>query len=134
MAIRILEIDRPTNKGTVYPREVIEKAIANHIARLGRNQMGIYTSVDGKTIIGMADDLRIEDGYLVADVKLVDTWVNEMAEKNLREFCIRPIGHGLVNPMSGIIEEGYAFHGLVIRMNPLKEYEKTDRIKKDVLY
>jgi hypothetical protein len=126
MAIRILEIDRPTNRGNIYPRAVVEVALAKHIAKLGANQMGIFRGINisQEDMVGVAENLRIEDGYLVADVKLVDTWVNEMVAKGSRNFCLRPIGHGIADPNTGILLEGYEFHALTVRMPP-ETYEKN---------
>ena len=130
MAIRILEIDRPTNKGTIYPRAVVEKAIALYMdkaGQLGSAKMGIFKGIDivKEDMIGYADNIRIEDGWLVADVSLVDKWVNEMASLNRRNFGIRPIGKGIINPETGIVEEGYVFYALTIRFPPAVQYEKN---------
>lgn len=126
MAIRILEIDRPTNKGTIYPRVLIEAAIERNIAKIKVNQVGIFRGVNivKEDMIGVAKNLRIEEGYMVADIKLVDTWVKEMVENGNTNFCLRPIGHGTINPETGEIEEGYAFYGLTVRMSPAS-YEKN---------
>lgn len=119
--IRLLEIDKPTSRGVIYPRVVVEEAIKAHVARLGKNQMGIFRGLNivKEDMVGVAENLRIEDDYLVADVGITQEFVNEMGAAGHDHLTLRPIGHGVVNPISMEIGEGYEFHALTVRTKPL---------------
>jgi hypothetical protein len=128
MSIRLLEIDRPTINGRIYSRKVIEAAIAAWIEKAGKNQMFIFskptTDPQFEDVIGLAENLRIEDGYLIADIKLVKEKMDEVFEGQSGEFCIRPNGIGGTDPETGMVLEGYKIHGLVIRHKPKPTNEK----------
>lgn len=122
MAIRLLEIDRPTVNGRIYPRKIVEDAVAAWTEKNGKNQMLIFSkptsSPKMEDVIGIADNLRIEEDYLVADIRLIQEKMEEVFGGKSGRFCIRPNGIGGADAETGTILEGYKIIGLVVRHAP----------------
>lgn len=124
MTTKFLEIDRPTGKGTIYPRAVVEEAIALFIEKFRERspelppKFPLYKRAtlqpDLKDMVGLIDDVRIEDGYLVGDVAFLQSYLDEEIGKGSKTFCIRPIGLGAINPETNVIEPGYKIIGMAV--------------------
>jgi len=128
MAIKLLEIDRPTNTGHIYPRKIVEDAISTWAEKYGKNEMLIFSKVSHvptmDDVIGVANNLRIEEDYLVADITLIQEKMKEAFPNESGHFCIRPRGDGSVDPETKVIQEGYKIVGLVVRHMPKSTDEK----------
>ena len=76
--IKLLELDCATsNSGRIYPRAVIEKAITEYLEKMPSKQMLIFDEpaikhTDMKHIVGLAENLRIENSFFVADVEFIE--------------------------------------------------------------
>jgi hypothetical protein len=96
---RLLEVNKKNSSGRIYTKECIENALKE----LNNKPLLIVPDIEdvkanGITFshaIGGADNLRIEDNFLVADVGIIDEKLKAiMIEENVN---IRPIGMGSVS-------------------------------------
>jgi len=118
---KLLEIDRPTSRGTIYPRAIVEKALADYFKNIGPGKMAIYEKATTEPkmgdIVGIAENFRFEDGYLVADVGFFEQDLHRVARKG-EIINIRPNGIGSIDPETNVINEGYRITGLAVVHKP----------------
>jgi len=120
---KLLEIDKPTSRGIIYPRATVEKALKECFERLKLPRMAIFdhptmNPID-ENIVGEAENFRIEDGILVADVGFYKDKMDKVADDK-EIITIRPNGVGSVDPETMMIDSNYSITGLCIRHSPRK--------------
>jgi len=112
--VRLLKLDEANLNGRTYPTAVVEKAIERvqqHIDD-GRflGMMGVpqSASVPLDLISHSVKALRIENGYMVADVKLLDTPMAKAYQRivDCKQYSMawRPMGTGTVDE-KGVITD-----------------------------
>ncbi len=100
---RIQEADKPNANGRIYPREVLEKAIADQEAK-GRTWVTLgmqgSTTVDLSEVAGQAGNWHWDGDTLCAEIAVMDTpkgkIVKELLESVQPDY--RFAGIGTVNP------------------------------------
>src|SRR5271167_2916897 len=103
-AVKIQELDRPNRNNRIYPRAVMEEAIAEFNKRpnpmLGTVGMPSDPAVDLTAVSHVVKNLRIMDDYLVADIKVLATPMGAQLEKMLKDdsMVFRSAGFGNVGP------------------------------------
>lgn len=120
---KLIEVDRPTINGRIYPKEVVEKALKHWEDHFKTKTMPIFKAPTAtpkmEDIVGYAENLRFEDGYLVADIGFLKERIKDVAEDG-EVINVRPNGIGGVDTETGMVHEGYRMFGLTIRRrNPV---------------
>lgn len=114
---KLIDVDRPTINGRVYPKAVLEAALAHWEARFQTKTMPIFkapTEISKvEDIVGYAENFRFEDGYLVADIGFIKGREKDVGEEG-EIINIRPYGSGTCDE-NGVIREGYRMEGLCVR-------------------
>jgi hypothetical protein len=117
MTAKLLEIDRPTSRGVIYPRAVVESALKRYFEKVKAEQMLIFkdpaVSHTKDDIVGVAENFRFEGDYLVADVGFLQEKMADVGQEG-EVITIRPNGLGNINQETHIVEN-YNVTGLVIR-------------------
>lgn len=123
---KLLEIDRPTRSGHIYPKAVVEAALVDWERHFKTKTMPIFkgpTETPQITdILGYAENFRIEEGFLVADIGFLEERITEVGYQGER-INIRPNGSGTTDE-NGVIKEGYRMVGLCIKHATTSSYEK----------
>ena len=118
---KLLHIDTPTINGRIYPRRVIEEALAHWEAHFKMKTMPIFKGPTDlpkmEDIVGYAENFRFEDGLLVADIGFIRGREKDIGEEG-ETINIRPNGSGTHDPETGIVRDGYRMVGLCIRHKP----------------
>jgi hypothetical protein len=119
---KLLEIDRPTSTGRIYPQKLVESALADWQKHFNMKTMPIFKEAAATPqvtdILGYAENFRFEDGFLVADIGFLEGRMDEVG-KDGETITVRPNGSGTADPETGVIREGYKIVGLCIRRKPL---------------
>lgn len=72
--IKILQLDTPNRNGIIYPKEEIQRVIENiEQPILGECGSPHSQYINLGNVCSSASNLRIVDGWLIGDVKLLDT-------------------------------------------------------------
>ena len=120
---KLLEVDRPTNSGRIYPKAVIESALADWEKQFNTKTMPIFKRPTDtpkmEDIVGYAENFRFEEGYLVADIGFLKDSLPTIFPDKTNEFAVRPNGSGVVDKDTNIIQEGYRMVGLALRLKPV---------------
>jgi hypothetical protein len=100
---------------------VVENALKQHFDITKNPKMLIFnapamTHVE-TDIVGVAENFRIEDGYLMAEIGFFEEKMSEVGEEG-EIITIRPEGHGSVNQDTHMVDDTYTISGLVIRHRP----------------
>jgi hypothetical protein len=107
----VIEADRPTINGRIYPREVLEKAIEDY------NKLGpsfVSCDLDGTSlslakVIATAEDFRLtESGHVVATIQFIEPMSEETAEMLLKLSDFSPMSIGTANE-DGVIQPDLKF-------------------------
>lgn len=99
MKVQLLKLDEKNLNGRIYSTVEIEKAISQikDGGVFGVNGAQETPFIDVSKISMSAKNLRVEDGYLVADVKVLDTPAGKELQLMLDDVEFRPSGYGRVN-------------------------------------
>jgi hypothetical protein len=119
---RFLEIDKATSRGNIYPKAVVEKALQIFIEAAQENRFPIFrkptSNPTPEDVVGVAENLRIEDGYLCGEVGFHEDYLKEIVSPTGEvKITIRPNGFGAADE-NGVIREGYLINGLTVRFKP----------------
>lgn len=119
---KFLEIDKATSKGNIYPKAVIETAILAFVELAKENRFPIFRNPTAnptqEDVVGVAENLRIEDGYLCGEIGFHEDYLKEIVDPTGSvKITVRPNGFGEVDE-NGVIREGYVINGLTVRFNP----------------
>lgn len=72
--IKILQLDTPNRNGVIYPKEEIQRVIENiKQPILGECGSSHSQHINLGNVCSSASNLRIVDGWLIGDLKLLDT-------------------------------------------------------------
>ncbi len=116
---KLLEVDRLTSSGRIYPKAVVEAALVDWEQHFKTKTMPIFKGPTATPrvddIVGYAENFRIEEGYLVADVGFIKGREKDVGAQG-EIINIRPNGSGTTDE-NGVIEEGYRMVGLCIQHN-----------------
>jgi len=117
---KLITVDEPTVNGRIYPKSVLEAALAHWEAHFKTKTMPIFKEPTAmpkvEDIVGYAENFRFEDKYLVADVGFIEGREKDVGEQG-EVINIRPNGSGTADE-KGVIQEGYRMVGLCIRRQP----------------
>ncbi len=115
----VLPIGTPTRNGRVYPREVVEKALAARQPDIGARRMlvavhdygtGRLNLSDPNKIGGVVTRAAIEDDQLMVDVEMLDTGLGRLLSLDPNifgdHFEVTPSGTGSVDE-NGVIRDDY---------------------------
>jgi hypothetical protein len=120
MRVKILEIGKPTISGNIYSEEVVVRALANwstHMETRGKRTdiMPIFKETTTKPlvedIVGFATDIKIEDGYLTADVGLYKHLIDPIIPEG-EHINIRPNSIGTIK--DGVVQDDFRMNGFAI--------------------
>lgn len=124
MTVKFLEVDRPTSNGTIYPAEVVQYAVDLYFDRFKSlsphlpPKLPIFKKVTmaptKEDMVGLVDNVRIEDGYLQGEVAFLESYISECITENKSEFCIRPIGLGSKDPLTNVVMNDYKIIGMAL--------------------
>lgn len=105
-----IEADKPTINGRIYPRAVLEKAVAEY------NKLGttiVTAGFDGgskaslKDAVALARDFQLtEEGRITATIQLLESPSEEAATKFLDVCDFSPMGYGTCNA-EGVIQDDF---------------------------
>lgn len=122
MTVKLVEFDRPTINGRVYPKAVLEAALKHWEDHFKTKTMPIFKSPTAtpqmQDIVGYAENFRFEDGYLQADIGFLEERIKEVANDG-ETINVRPNGIGGVDTETGVVHEGYRICGLAVRRKPV---------------
>lgn len=114
---KLIDVDRPTINGRVYPKAALEAALAHWEQHFKTKTMPIFKAPSDmpkmEDIVGYAENFRFEDGYLVADVGFIKGREKDVGEDG-EVINIRPNGSGTFDE-NGVVQEGYRMVGLCVR-------------------
>ena len=111
----LLQLNSPTiNSGRIYPTSVISKSIAEFKDTDIPIFDGPNLSPEEKNIVGLANNIRIEGEYLVADVEFYKERM-DLVCKPKEIITIRPNAIGSMDPETKIVHDNYKILGLCIR-------------------
>lgn len=128
---KLIQVDSPTVNGRIYPRAVLEEAISHWQQHFQTKTMPVFKAASAhpkvEDIVGFAENFRIEDGFLVADVGFIPGRESDVGKEG-ETINIRPNGIGVTDSETGIVQEGYRMVGLCIRhQNPVVEVELYEK-------
>jgi len=109
MKIQLQQLDTPNKNQRVYPKEVMQKAI-DEINSSGRPLFGTIGITDGPAIplcdvAFTVNNLRVEDDYIVADAKILNTPKGEVLKEIVSSMSYRTAGVG--NVENGVVQPGF---------------------------
>lgn len=115
---KFLELEKPNKNGRIYPTKVIEAALAKYKEMTNNDDFPIFkelgvTHVE-KDIVGIATDVRVEDGFLCGNVDFFEN-VAEIVT-NGENINIRPNAVGTVK--DGVVQDDYRINGFCIVRKP----------------
>ena len=95
IVIKLCEADKPNSRGIVYPKGVIDSIVANFKPCLGEADYpeGLDVSLD--RVSHEVTDLYIENGSLMAKVKVLDTPMGKIL-KTLVDATDNKVSFGMV--------------------------------------
>ena len=105
MEIEIIKADTPTVNDRVYPKEELEKAIANVKQPLvGRFESSGTnpTNIAIEDIAFTVENLRIVDGAMVGDMTILEVPNKAMFEEILPLVRFAPAGTGMVDDSNSV--------------------------------
>lgn len=100
MRYKILEADTPTKTGRVYPREVLQAALANLDQKrplLGQVDADPNGRLELDKVSHLVTDIRLEGNDLTAEIQILETPKGKELQKLLKEAVFRPSGEGHVH-------------------------------------
>lgn len=100
MRYKILEADKPNKNGRVYPREVLQAALANidqNRPLLGQIDADPTGKLDLDKVSHLVTNLRLEGNDLTAEIQILETPKGKELQKMLKEAVFRPSGEGQVH-------------------------------------
>lgn len=107
----VIEADKPTINGRIYPRAVLEKAVEEY-NRLGTSFVMPElngTRVSLNKVIATSNDFKLtDDGKIVATIQFIDPLPEEAAELLLKMCDFSPMSMGTVND-AGEIQDDLKF-------------------------
>jgi len=105
MEIEIIKADTPTVNDRIYPKEELEKAIANApqplVGRLGSSNTN-PTNIPLEDIAFIVENLRMDDGTVVGDMKILNTPNKAKFEEVLPFVRFTPAGTCIVDDDNNI--------------------------------
>lgn len=97
MKVQVLELDKPNKNGRVYPKSVVERSLVEFNIEHKVNYLPLYknysTTPTVQDVVGYVDNFGIEEGFLVANVNVMETQFGMLEGK---KFCFRPIGSAVI--------------------------------------
>ena len=98
--VKILPIDRPNWNGRIYSQSVVESAIAKCKSPVYGHCDSNIGQVDLEKVSHITENLRIENGWLVGDVKFLGTPKGKILKEiyepsNMMKFVVA--GHGNIS-------------------------------------
>ncbi len=118
MEIEIIKADTPTVNDRIYPKEELEKAIAKIkkplLGRLGSSGSN-PTNVNLSDVVFMVDNIRLKDGTVVGDMKILDTPKRPEFEELLEFVRYAPAGTGQVDDEGNISDYKFLCVDAILR-------------------
>jgi len=105
MKIEIIKADVPTINDHIYPKEELEKAIANiDDALVGRvDNVGTNpTKIDIGSIAFLVENVRMDEDSVVGDMTVLETPKGRVLQESLSSFRFAPAGTGQVDNAGNI--------------------------------
>lgn len=122
MTVKILKLDEPTHTGRLYTTETIQKSLQNHnvapFVFFESDMPDITNGIPLEKVTHSIKNIRIEDGWLIADVELMNT----------------PLGVSLKEMDTSCLHFYTAGIGSITEQNEVKDYTLTHvgvRLKHD---
>lgn len=115
MRVKVLQLDEPNANGRIYPTEAIMEAIQKAPdSVLGTIGIPETPEFDLSAVALAANQFRIEDGYLTAEVTVLKTPAGETLQQLIDNghVAFRPIGYGTVGEDGTI--SNYTMHSISV--------------------
>jgi hypothetical protein len=118
MFAKFLMVGKPNQNGRVYPQEVVENALFAYKQLSEQDVFPIYNrpaiAHTEEDIIGLAFNVRIEDGFLCGDVQFVEGKMDHIPPNEI--INVHPNAVGSVK--DGVIQEDYRLNGFCLVRKP----------------
>lgn len=122
MKVTVVNLDVPNHNGNVYPREVMEKAVAQYKKTVDKGKAFVTSrmgsnSVNPSVFVGKVTDICVQGDRVVVDVDFFSTTkgvaTQEAVEKGTSS--IYTTGAGSVTHKDGVktVNPGYQLHGFI---------------------
>ncbi len=123
--VRIMELDIPNKNGITYTTEAVERAIEDWNQVFGTPMVNTFDPkpkphVDVNSISHVVSDLRISDGYLVGEVKVLNTPNGITLAEIVEDIDFAPRGWGVIS------KEGVVTDYKMIAIDAVSNLHKGD--------
>lgn len=102
----MLRTDAPTVNGRIYPRDVMEKAIANYKKNC-QSKLVVYSGISPyrEKAIGTIEAVRLDGDMVKVDVRFFNTYI----EPNKSSLKWTPVGTGKLEKLDNGIHKVYDY-------------------------